>query len=75
MENIIKLLEATGVLALICVGFVSLLYPIMFVIKFKENFGKNYRTTRNEIEFALLFRVSNHMLQNAIVLSANYTYG
>ena len=41
MENIIKLLEATGVLALICVGFVSLLYPIMFVIKFKENFGKN----------------------------------
>lgn len=41
MENIIKLFGATGVLALICVGFVSLLYPIMFEIKFKENFGKS----------------------------------
>lgn len=41
MENIIKLLGVAGVLALICVGFVSLLYPIMFEIKFKENFGKS----------------------------------
>ena len=41
MENIIKLFGAAGVLALICVGFVCLLYPIMFEIKFKENFGKS----------------------------------
>ena len=41
MENIIKLFGAAGVLALICVGFVSLLYPNMFEIKFKENFGKS----------------------------------
>ena len=41
MENIIKLLGAAGVLALICIGFVSLLYPIIFEIKFKENFGKS----------------------------------
>ncbi len=36
MENIIKLFGAAGVLALICVGIVVLLYPIMFEIKFKE---------------------------------------
>lgn len=41
MENMIKLFGAAGVLALICVGLVALLYPIMFDIKFKENFGKN----------------------------------
>lgn len=41
MENIIKLFGAAGVLALICVGIVALLYPIMFEIKFKENFGKH----------------------------------
>lgn len=41
MENIIKLFGAAGVLALICVSIVSLLYPIMFEIKFKEHFGKN----------------------------------
>ena len=36
-----KLFSAVGVLALICVGIVALLYPIMFEIKFKENFGKS----------------------------------
>lgn len=36
-----KLFSAAGVLALICVGIVALLYPIMFEIKFKENFGKS----------------------------------
>ncbi len=41
MENIIKLFGVAGVLALICVGIVALLYPIMFEIKFKENFGKH----------------------------------
>lgn len=41
MENIIKLFGAAGVLALICAGIVALLYPIMFEIKFKENFGKH----------------------------------
>lgn len=41
MENIMKLFSAVGVLALICVGIVALLYPIMFEIKFKENFGKS----------------------------------
>lgn len=41
MENIIKLFGAAGVLALICVGFVFLLYPIMFEIKFRENVGKS----------------------------------
>lgn len=41
MENIIKLFGAAGVLALICVGIVALLYPIMFEIKFNENFGKH----------------------------------
>ena len=41
MENIIKLFGAAGVLALICIGFVFLLYPIMFEIKFKETFGKS----------------------------------
>ena len=41
MENIIKLFGAAGVLALICIGIVALLYPIMIEIKFKENFGKS----------------------------------
>ena len=41
MENIIKLFGAAGVLALICIGIVALLYPIMFEIKFRENFGKS----------------------------------
>ena len=36
-----KLFGAAGVLALICVGIVALLYPIMFEIKFKVNFGKH----------------------------------
>ena len=41
MENIIKLFGVAGVLALICVGIVALLYPIMFEIKLQENFGKH----------------------------------
>ncbi len=41
MENMIKLFCAAGVLVLICVGLAALLYPIMFDIKFKENFGKS----------------------------------
>lgn len=36
-----KLFGAAGVLALICFGIVALLYPIMFEIKFQENFGKH----------------------------------
>lgn len=41
MENIIKLVGAVGVLGIICIGFVFLLYPIMFEIKFKEHCGKS----------------------------------
>lgn len=41
MENIIKLFGAAGVLAVICIGFVFVLYPIMFEIKFKEIYGKS----------------------------------
>ena len=41
MENIIKLFGAAGVLALICIGIAALLYPIMFEIKFRENFCKS----------------------------------
>ena len=41
MENIIKLFGAVGILGIICVGFVALLYPIMFEIKFKEHCGKS----------------------------------
>ncbi|MBO5353122.1 MAG: hypothetical protein J6A77_07460 [Lachnospiraceae bacterium] len=39
MENIIGLFEAAGVIALLCLGVVGLLYPIMFEISFKEHIG------------------------------------